>query len=80
MNIIIANFILFLRKQLEDNKSSLILWIPVLQGIGIIIYFSLETDPQSYIVACIVFILLVSLILIALRRGYFISLSIFLYY
>ncbi|CAI27106.1 ComEC/Rec2 family competence protein [Ehrlichia ruminantium] len=77
MDVIITNFISFLHKQLENNKNSLMLWIPVLQGIGVIIYFSLPTEPQSYIVLCIVFTLFVSLIAVILKKSNCLFLSLF---
>ncbi|WP_230957186.1 ComEC/Rec2 family competence protein [Ehrlichia ruminantium] len=53
------------------------LWIPVLQGVGIIIYFSLAKEPQIYIVVSIIFVLLISLVSIVFKKSHFLFLPIF---
>jgi competence protein ComEC len=38
-----------LNNQLEFQRNRLILWLPVLMGIGIAVYFMLPTEPKSYL-------------------------------
>ncbi|RZB13114.1 ComEC family competence protein [Ehrlichia minasensis] len=77
MSIIINKITSLLYKSFNDNKNVLIIWIPVLQGIGIIFYFSLDNEPQGGVLICIVVLLFVSLIFICLKRCSFLFLSIF---
>ena len=77
MNIIIKKIILLLHKNLNDNKSMLVIWIPVLQGVGIIAYFSLSREPQDGLLIYLTCLLLVSLVFISLKKYRVLFLSIF---
>ncbi|WP_237422711.1 ComEC/Rec2 family competence protein [Ehrlichia canis] len=66
-----------LYKSFNDNKNILIIWIPVLQGVGIIFYFSLDNEPQDDVLICITVLLFISLIFICLRKCGFLFLPIF---
>ncbi|KJV65445.1 MULTISPECIES: ComEC/Rec2 family competence protein [Ehrlichia] len=77
MNVIIKKIILLLYKNLNDNKSMLIIWIPVLQGVGIIAYFSLNREPQDDLLIYLACLLLVSLVFICLKKYSILFLSIF---
>ena len=77
MSIIIKKITSLLYKSFNDNRNILIIWIPVLQGIGIIFYFSLDNEPQDDALICITVLLFVSLIFIYLRKCSFLFLPIF---
>ena len=68
MGIVIKSLILLLRENLNDNKSLLICWIPVLQCVGIILYFSLNNEPQCDLLIYIALLLLISLVFICLKK------------
>ncbi|WP_235111249.1 DUF4131 domain-containing protein [Ehrlichia muris] len=55
----------------------LIIWMPVLQGVGIIAYFSLNREPQDDLLIYLACLLLVSLVFIYLKKYSILFLSIF---
>ncbi|AHX06734.1 comEC/Rec2-related domain protein [Ehrlichia chaffeensis str. Liberty] len=77
VSIIIRKITLLLCKNLNDNRDVLIIWVPILQGIGIIIYFSLTNEPQDDVLVYIAFLLLVGLVFICLRKYSILFISVF---
>ncbi|MDN5248108.1 MAG: ComEC/Rec2 family competence protein [Wolbachia endosymbiont of Tyrophagus putrescentiae] len=45
----------YVRDNIRDEKHNLILWFPVLQCVGILIYFSLNSEPSLAVTMLIVF-------------------------
>jgi competence protein ComEC len=66
----------YARSNIKNEKYNLILWFPIFQCIGILIYFSLSSEPSFIITVSVFFSLLTLLILISILYKKYAILSI----
>ncbi|QXK91815.1 ComEC/Rec2 family competence protein [Neoehrlichia mikurensis] len=74
----IKRIVNFIAESFVISKGSFIIFIPLFQGIGILLYFCLNYEPNKYFIAVLIFIEVVLIVLIVLLKQRYVFILVFM--